>query len=248
MFERPSSVREIGKLAFYRSAVISIEIPENCDVVDEACIGVKSVSVSSRNPFFLAEGDLLMSIDKTKLVHCFRFSQRIVIPQSVELIGKYCFAYSHCVSEIMFENDCNLKQIDIAAFRYSNLTSVRIPRTVEFIGKSCFHGCKSLSEIIFEGGCNFKHLYKKTFDVSGLKSVRIPANVEFIGESCFAFCASLSEVIFEHGSNLKRIDKDAFRGSRLTSVRIPPKVEFIGEHCFSSCKSLSEVIFGRRHC
>jgi hypothetical protein len=52
IFEAPSSLKEIGRGAFLDSGVTSIEIPEKCNVLEGALAGLKSVSVSSQNPFF----------------------------------------------------------------------------------------------------------------------------------------------------------------------------------------------------
>jgi hypothetical protein len=116
IFEGSSSLREIQQGAFRGSAVRWLEIPENCNVLDGALVGVKSVSMSNVNPFFCAEGEMILSINEKKLIHYFGSSSRIVLPKFVEFLGEYCFCDCKSLSEVIFESDSNLKGIDKEAF------------------------------------------------------------------------------------------------------------------------------------
>jgi hypothetical protein len=170
---------------------------------------------------------------------------KVIIPGSVEFLGEGCFSKCRSLTEVIFEDESNLKRIDDSAFRGSGLKLIRIPKSVEFVGKGCFYKCESLIEVIFEDESNLKRIDDSAFRGSGLKSIRIPKSVEFLGKNCFRWCHSLIEVIFEDESELKRIDDDSFHGSRLKLIRIPKSVEFLGKYCFYECKSLIEVIFER---
>jgi hypothetical protein len=78
IFETPSSLREIGRSAFEDSAVGSIEIPEKCNTLEGALIGVQSISVSNLNPFFVVDGEMVMTVEKKQLIHDFGSSPRFV--------------------------------------------------------------------------------------------------------------------------------------------------------------------------
>jgi hypothetical protein len=129
----------------------------------ESLVGLKSVSVSVSNPFFIVEGDFVLSKDRRKLIHYFGCSSKIVISKSIELIGDSCFMNYESLSEIFFESDCNLKGIGKGAFSHSGLKAIRIPSKVEFIGESCFYYCKFLSEVIFENDCNLRRIDELAF-------------------------------------------------------------------------------------
>jgi hypothetical protein len=145
------------------SGVKAIEIPEKCEIVDGAFIGVKSVSIRSSNPFFVGEGDFVFTKSKKMLIHYSGCASRIVVPKSVEIIGMYLFYGCQSLNEVLFESGSNLQRIETMAFVHSGLKTIRIPWTVGFIGESCFYECESLNEIRFKSGCKLERIEKDTF-------------------------------------------------------------------------------------
>jgi hypothetical protein len=81
----------------------------------------------------------------------------IIIPSSVEILCKSCFASCESLESVLFENDSKLQRIGEAAFYTSGLKSIIIPSSVEILCKSCFASCKSLESIIF---LNQSHLIR----------------------------------------------------------------------------------------
>jgi hypothetical protein len=154
--------------------VKSIEIPAKCEILDGALSGLNSVSISRSNPFFLSEGDFVLSKDKRQVIHYFGSRSRIVIGKSVEFLGISCFSECTSLIEVIFEEGCNLKRIDEYAFSHSGLKSIRIPKSVEFVGKSCFSSCNSL-EVILAGGVQIE---ADAFGLSPVRNVKIPVGVK----------------------------------------------------------------------
>jgi hypothetical protein len=212
-FEKNSSLKKIGCFAFLDSGLKSIELPDNCEVLDGALVGLKSVSISSLNPFFVVEEGYVFSTDRRKLIYYFGRFSKVVICRSIESIGLSCFYWLKSLHEIQFDSDCHLGQIDEWTFGHSGLKSIRIPSNVEFIGESCFYKCKSLNEIVFESDCKLKTIDESAFAFSGITSIQIPSNVEFIGKSCFYACKFLNEIVFESNCNLTRINESTFERS-----------------------------------
>ena len=66
------------------------------------------------------------------------------IPESVEEIGSYAFAYSGLTKVTIPEN---IKKIGENAFNETQLTEITIPSTVEEIGDYAFASCKKLKKI-----------------------------------------------------------------------------------------------------
>ena len=66
------------------------------------------------------------------------------IPESVEEIGDYAFAYSGLTKITIHEN---IKKIGASAFTETQLTEITIPSTVEEIGDYAFASCKKLKKI-----------------------------------------------------------------------------------------------------
>jgi hypothetical protein len=166
LFEGNSSLKEIGSGAFLESGVTSIEVPEKCEILEGALVGVESVSISRSNPFFMIERDFVMSKDKRRLIHYFGSSSRIAISNSVEFIVRCCFSWCESMIEVIFEDECDLKRIDEFTFSCSGLKSIQIPKSVEFIGEYCFSECHSLIEVIFEYECDLKRIDERAFSCS----------------------------------------------------------------------------------
>jgi hypothetical protein len=61
----------------------------------------------------------------------------ILIPKSVEEIGKDCFYACKSFYEITFESGCQLKEMGKFAFDNSCLNSIRMPKSVEKIVGNC---------------------------------------------------------------------------------------------------------------
>ena len=126
----------------------------------------------------------------------------LVIPDSVEKIGSYAFAY--CL----------------------NLTGVEMPDSIRVIGDRAFEGCESLEKIRLSAGLTAIEEY--TFFLCGsLKSITIPEGVTRIGEAAFMDCYSLKKAVLPE--SLRSIGAQAFKGSGLKKVRIPENVKEIGK-------------------
>jgi hypothetical protein len=104
--------------------------------------------------------------------------QKVSIPNSVEKIGKACFANCQSLTEVTFIGDSKLNEIGAGAFEYTGLKIITIPNSVEKIGISCFIGCKSLTEVTFEGGSKLKEIGAMAFIRAELKNITIPSSVE----------------------------------------------------------------------
>jgi hypothetical protein len=263
IFERGSSLKEIGDFAFYklRGKIYEIELPEKCERLSGfSLLGIRRISIRNGNRFLAIENCLVTGSNGTELIRYFGDGSRVIVDNRIERISRGCFSlrgpeFTNSVKsfasadvgqslyELIFEPDSKLQHIEREAFYVSAVRAIRIPSSVEFIGEECFLMCESLCEATFERGSKLQRIEKSAFGRSGLKVIRIPSSVEFIGEKCFRMCESLCEVTFERGSKLQRIEKSTFGLSGLKGIRIPSSVEFIGEKCFLMCNSLCEVIF-----
>jgi len=88
--------------------------------------------------------------DGTRILAADAFSHSdlssVIMPDSVECIGEYCFNYSDRMKEIRLS--ANLKEIPVCAFRdCSALESITIPEGVTAIRQDAFWDCRNLSYI-----------------------------------------------------------------------------------------------------
>ena len=130
--------------------------------------------------------------------------ETVAIPNSVEEIQYYAFAYC------------------------SNLKEVIIPDCVRVIGGRAFEGCESLKKVRLPAGLSEidENMFFLCWD---LKTIVIPEGVKQIREGAFRDCP-LSRFALPEG--LESIGKKAFDSCTAREVRIPDSVKEIGEGAF----------------
>lgn len=130
--------------------------------------------------------------------------ETLVIPDGVEEIRYYAFAYC------------------------ANLKEVYIPDSVRVIGGRAFEGCESLKKVRLPAGLDeiAEDLFFLCWD---LKAIEIPAGVRHIREGAFRDCP-LSRFTLPEG--LESIGARAFDSCRVQKVRIPKSVKGIGNGAF----------------
>lgn len=143
--------------------------------------------------------------------------KKLIIPNSVALIGEQAFAYMSDLEEVVFEagNDV-LTVFPNAAFYYcEKLSKVTMPdHLVSMAGDNkkstsyAFYGCKSLKEVDLPESLQYMGGYM--FTDSGVEKVTIPANVKFttkgtgstlMGVSLFRGASELKEIEFANPAN-----------------------------------------------
>ena len=149
--------------------------------------------------------------------------KEIYIPESVETIGEYAFAFCKMINEI------------------------RIPKSVTCIANTAFYMCDSLEKITVdaenpvyhsEGNCII-HTESRTA-VCGCNHSVIPNGITGIGDGAFRSCRILEGVSVPEGVTI--IGNRAFAGcASFTELYIPKSVEIIGDGAFVNCSSLEKI-------
>ena len=150
----------------------------------------------------------------------------VMIPDSVETIGKRAFAF--CTS--LFE---------IRVGRYSRLS---------YIGDRAFIGCERLATL------SLGHLYgnlvcgKKAFaHCTRLRAVALPMGMEEISEGMFEGCRMLTLVILPE--MLRVVHTAAFSACvALSEMSLPPSVRRIDDTAFSFCGKLKALSLPESEC
>jgi hypothetical protein len=124
------------------------------------------------------------------MTSCFGSERRVIVPNTVEVLGKSWFESFNRLAGLVFENDSKLRQIGRSAFSAcESLTSIAIPASVEVIEDSAFKKCAGLEECFLdENGLLFRIGTDASFD--------IPRTVEETGRNCFSHCLRLSWLTF----------------------------------------------------
>jgi len=161
-------------------------------------------------------------------------AQNIIIPDSVEIIGRYALAYS-ALSNVVIPH--SVKSISGGAFEYSkNLTEVSIGSGVQYVGwgGDVFEGCDSLLNInVSPENRYFSSRDGVFFNTQGNRLISVPP---------------MKKGHYFVPTGTTSIAGNAFRGCQfLTSVTIPESVEDIGKRStlgvgvFEDCSSIIAV-------
>jgi hypothetical protein len=104
----------------------------------------------------------------------------LILPQSLEVIGDSCFGDCTELTEIIFEDGSQLREIGTWAFSESGLLRVLVPRATRVLKKGCFSGCGSLTAAEFES----------------------QSCLETVEEQAFSGCHALARVSLPNGLRL----------------------------------------------
>jgi hypothetical protein len=155
---------------------------------------------------------VLITADGTKIeiVRYLGRDRDVIVRKTVEILGKSCFASSHHVERVVFENESQLRQIGPSAFSGCDfLTSIAIPASVEMIGESAFKNCDGLEECLIDEDGVLVRMGQEAFaNCRSLSSFYFSKSVRELGENCFVRCGPLHLLIFESGVSLKNIVGD----------------------------------------
>lgn len=223
----------ISDLAFYNSAVTSLEIPD----------GVKYIGDKA-----------LMNCSELTLVN---------ISTSVDSIGESVFVGCAKLESICVDKDNNTYCSDMGVLYNKEMTVLIcfpagnagewsshsygsssngsrvfvVPKTVEHIADMAFYGCKKLNKI---SSFYAEYIGSSAFaECDALKEVVIK-NVDTISEKAFYNCDYLESVRLYPG--VKYIEDCAFSNCwNLIDVDIPYTVTKIGAYSFSGCNSMEKL-------
>ena len=197
--EIPTSVTEIGELAFKSCGLTSVVIPDSVTKIgDDAfsdccaltsvvisnsvtkighnafsdCRALTSIKVAEDNPKYDSRGgcNAIIETESNKLLFgC----QSTVIPDSVAEIGR-C-AFSNCCALTSIEIPTSVTEIgDFAFFGCTGLTSVVIPSSVTEIGDHAFFGCTGLTNGEIHSP-EIEFGIRVLSECENLKSIKVPA-------------------------------------------------------------------------
>ena len=203
----PNGVETIWLSAFNNSSLKKLIIPASVDTLRgyRDNIPLESISVSSENKRFDSRVNcnaIIESETNTLLMGCKNSS----IPESVDTIGTYAFAYCY------------------------NLPSVEFPASLKCIKKNAFTFCYGLKTIDLPNG--LERIEEGAFSLCHhLSSVRIPGTVKSIGLNAFMACDDLTSLTIDEG--VEQIGGYAFSGCGLTNINLPQSVKSLGDGVFN---------------
>ena len=146
----PESIESISGWRLIPYSVNYLYIPQNLNNIDMTSImDLKEIEVSEENTKYKSiEKKYLVSKDEKTLYWVSKGATNIDdLPNSIENINNYAFAFCSNLNEIILKD--GIKTIGYASFYYSNnLKRVRIPNSVTKIFNGAFVMANNLTEII----------------------------------------------------------------------------------------------------
>ena len=149
--ELPDSVLSVESYAFtgFNTKIESIVLGEKVEYIDPLFQEINyspQVSISSNNPNYSIENNVLYNKDKTELkAVLYNISGKYTVNSNVTKIGNSAFSNQHGMTEVELPN----KLIEIgSSFNYCNgLEKIEIPSSVTSINTYCFSNSSNLKEI-----------------------------------------------------------------------------------------------------
>ena len=194
--------------------------------------------------------------------------KKIVLPNTITSIGEAFKEYVSLQSIVLPES---LECIGKSTFEgCSSLTTINLPNSITAIGEHAFDGCSSLANIILPD--KLTRIEGEAFRAcTSLTSIVIPGKVSTMGRRVFEDCTSLVDVSFADGGDIsfedetsddrecvlfencpvrnlywgRRILYGVFSGlGSIEKVTIGNSVTKIDRYAFAECLNLSEVSMG----
>lgn len=186
--------------------------------------------------------------------------ETVVIPDTVERIGKLAFAACSQLSKVeikgeklaiignqAFDQCAKLSEINIpgslvnlgeyAFAGCKELKSFKLPKNIASIGTSPFSGCDNLVDFQIEEGAKKIPSFAYT---NGIKEIVIPSSVTDAEQLDFEGCISIEKVVIN--APIEKIKSCAFSDcTSLKEVTIPNTVKLIDEYAFAGCTALESL-------
>ena len=169
-------------------------------------------------------------------IDAFRYTniEEIVIPDSVQEIGKYAFAYTKNLKHITLPAQCRVDTFCL--FEESAIESIRIPEGTTTIDQEAFFETHALRHVDIPSTVTSINVH--AFFRSGIRSITLPEGLRRIDSCAFAEAADLE--IANLPSTLTEINGNAFSDSAIKEAMIPEGVKILSG-AYLRCKNLTTI-------
>ncbi len=218
--ELPSSLKTIGKMAFYASATsgtfyTSITLNEGLETIGVAAfkcaIGVTELTIPSTVKRIEKE-----AFGSTNSSYTLKALQTVTFAENsqIEYIGENAFGYGAALKTVNFNNPIGPFEIGVHAFASCTaLTQISLPASVKIVGDGAFLGCTALETVTFADGMT---------------------KLETIGTNAFQ-AAKIAEITFPESENGIELGKNIFNNNKVgITVHLSASVKYLNGS-FGNC-------------
>lgn len=154
---------------------------------------LKNIDIDPNNMNYSFSDGVLYNKDKTEILMFISYNEAILkISEGVKVLNSNLFYDNEFIQMVILPE--SLEIIGKSAFeRCSNLKSVTFPRNFEVIGDQVFSGCHSLNHVVWPD--NLKVIGKYSFAGTGFVKLNLPNTIEEIGDGAFSGLKAKSVVL-----------------------------------------------------
>ncbi|MBO4722116.1 MAG: leucine-rich repeat protein [Muribaculaceae bacterium] len=211
--------QDVMRLKINCDSLAVIDMTDDINPIS-ALTSLQVISLTSTNPYFVLEDDVLYNSQGTHLYYYLQSNTRqtFTMPDAIDTIMPQAFAQNK-----------SLKVITLNKF-------------LKCLGNKAFEGCTGLE--VVNNMIDVTYIGYRTFaGCTALTSVNGGEWLNIIGREAFLNCSSLQQFPFAHGM-LVEIGDHAFKGCSALSVAVfNNKIHTIGVGAFENCTALSKVFF-----
>jgi uncharacterized repeat protein (TIGR02543 family) len=249
-----NNVTVIGKDAFVKTALTSLDLPDNATLGEYAfymCTGLTSLTIpqgvtlgqsvfcgcSGLTSLTLENGRTDLGIDTFEA--CTGLTS-VTIPDSITAINNNIF--NGCTGLVSITIPNNVTSIGNMAFKgCTGLTSLTLPNNLTAIGISAFRGCTGLTSMVIPNSVT--SLEADVYSgCTSLSSVTLSNSLTTLATTTFIGCTGLTSINIPAG--VTTVNANAFEGcTGLTSVTLPAGLTTLGDTVFSGCSNLAAAYF-----
>ena len=187
----PETLQKIGELAFCRSSLKSIVIPNSVTEIGMQAFSAWATQKNEKDPNCKLESVVIGSGLKIIPDYCFYHQENlksVTFAEGSILEQIYSDAFYYCTSLEQIKLPETLNNIWYRVFAFCGLTEITIPDNVTALQEYCFYGCNKVTKITITKDSKLKSIGNGVFRFKyapSSKTIELPASLEEIGEDVF---------------------------------------------------------------
>ncbi|MBQ9414607.1 MAG: leucine-rich repeat domain-containing protein, partial [Clostridia bacterium] len=222
-------LQTLGNQLFVNSGLTSIYIPKTLSATNSPFEFSNITDVTFGDGITTLTNDLFYNAKK--LTH-------VTLPNTLTLIGSYCFAQSTLESVVIPDS---VQTMGGHAFSHcDNLYAVKIGTGLRSLPSECFIGCDLLQNVIIPE--TIVDMGNSVFAETGLTYQKLPQSLLVIPYGTFKNCTALTEV--KCSDNLESIGEQAFNGcTNFTTLTTAARSPRFNTTSFDNCPKFFDKRF-----
>lgn len=224
----PPTLRKIGSCAFQRTALTSVNIPDNVETIEGNAFSQAKQLQEVHLP------DSLTSLGNSAFAGC-RSLRAVKIPTKLKMVPPYTF--QGCKSLQSVELHDSITGFGNYAFEDCGLREITLPKSTSWVGSSAFSVNVNLSKVTLNEG--LVSISDGAFCQAAIDTLNCPSTLRYIANNAFANCTNLRQINLNEG--LIGIESSALAGNKATEIVLPSSLEYCAGGAFYDCDSLVTI-------